>query len=78
MKRLFLSLFGNKKGNDGTPYNYVINKIKENLTGDNIQDLSYLKCELDHYKDHEYSKEIIRAIGRMIAERLPKEAIKKQ
>lgn len=52
-----------------------ISKITENLTGDSEKDLKYLLHQMDLYRDHEYSTEIVRAIGRIFYDILPEEKV---
>ena len=52
-------------------FNDIMNKITSGLTGDNKENISYLQKVIEEYKDHELSKEIIRACGRMIYELIP-------
>ncbi len=55
----------------------IIEEITGKLTGDNEKDIKFLIKESEKWKNHEYSIEILRAIGRMIAQRLPEESEKK-
>lgn len=54
-------------------FNKIMQEITAGLTGDNAQDIAYLKEQMEKYKDHEYGKEIIRACGRLLYEKLPDE-----
>ena len=45
--------------------------ISSKLTGDSDQDVKYLMSIGKQYKDHRYSKEILRAIGRMLYDVMP-------
>jgi len=54
-------------------YDEIIHEVTSGLTGDNEKDFKYLFGQAEKYKDHEYGKEITRAIGRMIYEVLPPE-----
>ncbi len=62
-----------KGTNNNESYEVAINDIKEGLTGDPRVDMAYLKMQTDKYKDHKFSKEIIREIARMIYALLPEE-----
>jgi len=54
-----------------TEYLEIIEEITKKLTGNNAEDFEYLKKVGDRYIDHKFSTEILRAIGRMLAERIP-------
>ena len=54
-------------------FNKIMQEITAGLTGDNAQDIAYLKAQMEKYKDHEYGREIIRACGRLLYEKLPDE-----
>ncbi|WP_405267904.1 tetratricopeptide repeat protein [Methanobrevibacter sp.] len=47
-------------------YEKIINEIKANLGQNNDLNRKYLSSQIDRYKDHPYSKEIIREISRMM------------
>ena len=47
-------------------YEEIINEIKANLGQNNDLNRKYLSGQIDRYKDHPYSKEIIREISRMM------------
>jgi tetratricopeptide (TPR) repeat protein len=55
-------------------FNRIMENILGGLNGDTDHDLHYIKEQMDVYKDHEYGKEIIRALGRMLYERMPNDA----
>ena len=54
-------------------FDQIMREITAGLTGDNAQDIAYLKEQMEKYKDHEFGKEIIRACGRLIFPMLPDE-----
>ena len=56
---------------DKKSFETIMLGISSGLTGDYDKDLEYLKEESEKYKDHEFGKEILRAIGRMMYEMLP-------
>ncbi len=56
---------------DKKSFETIMQGISSGLTGDYDKDLEYLKEQSDKYKDHEFGKEILRAIGRMMYEMLP-------
>lgn len=49
----------------------IMQEITSGFTGDSDKDLAYLKEQAEKYKDHEMSKEILRACGRLMYEHLP-------
>ena len=51
----------------------VLQEITSGLKGDPKHDVKYLMEQSEKYKEHEYSKEILRAIGRIIHELVPQE-----
>ena len=55
-------------------YDEIMTKITSGLSGDNKRDINYLHEQMETYKDHELSKEIIRACGRLLYDLLPEEA----
>lgn len=55
-------------------YDEIMEEIKSGLTGDAKVDMKYLMTQMDKYKEHELSQEIIRACGRMIASIMPEDA----
>ena len=55
-------------------YDKIMEEIKSGLTGDTKVDMKYLMTQMDKYKEHELSQEIIRACGRMIASIMPEDA----
>ena len=40
-------------------YEEIMQEIKSNLCGDELTDLQYLQTQLDKYKDHELSQELM-------------------
>jgi tetratricopeptide (TPR) repeat protein len=52
-------------------FDEILHEITGRLTGDNEKDIKYLLEQSEKYKEHEYSKEISRALGRMMYEILP-------
>ena len=58
---------------ENTSFESIMREISGRLTGDSGNDIEYLHEQMDKYKDHEYSKEIIRACGRMMYEILPED-----
>lgn len=52
-------------------YDQIMKQITSGLTGDREADLSYIKVQMDRYKDHKYATEILRACGRIMAELIP-------
>lgn len=64
--------FNNKKDYDET-----IKEIRGGLTDDKQENIKYLKKQTQKYKTHKMAKEIIKEIGRMIADNLPEEDLKK-
>lgn len=53
-------------------YEKIIEEIKSNLTGEKEKDIKYLKQKAEEYKGHEYSEEILKEIGRLLYNYLPK------
>lgn len=49
----------------------ILKEITSGLTGDSAKDMQYLKEQSEKYKEHEYSKEILRACGRLMYELIP-------
>ena len=47
-------------------YEEIIKEIKANLGGNKDLDKKYLSQQIDKYKDHQYNKEIIKEISRMM------------
>lgn len=58
---------------DKKSFEAIMIEISGGLTGDFDKDFEYLNAQMEKYKDHEFGKEIIRAIGRMIYEIMPDE-----
>ena len=54
-------------------FDLIMEEITHGLTGDFPTDCSYLKEQMEKYKDHEMSKEIIRACGRIMYEIMPED-----
>ena len=54
-------------------FDKIMQEITAGLSGDNQRDIGYLKEQMEKYKNHEYGKEILRACGRLIYEKLPDE-----
>ncbi len=57
--------------NDERSFEQIMHDISSKLTGDSDQDVKYLMSIGKQYKDHRYSKEILRAIGRMLYDVMP-------
>jgi tetratricopeptide (TPR) repeat protein len=57
-------------------YEEIIQGIIRRLTGDSEKDLKILFEETQKYQGHKYSQEIIRAIGRIVIEKLPEDVRK--
>ena len=53
-------------------FDEVMAEITNGLTGDPEKDLRFLNEKSEEYKDHENGPEILRACGRLIYERMPK------
>lgn len=54
-------------------YKEILAKITSGLTGNSEKDVPYLKEQAELYKSHELSKDILRAIGRLLYDTLPEE-----
>ena len=54
-------------------YDEIMRKITAGLTGDEEHDRTYLKEQMEKYKEHELSAEIIRACGRLFYNLVPKD-----
>ena len=52
-------------------FDEIMTKITSGLKNEGKEDLKYLMEQMNEYKDHEYSKEIHRAIGRIMYEICP-------
>jgi Tfp pilus assembly pilus retraction ATPase PilT len=52
-------------------FDAIMKEITGGLSGDSQTDMSYLREQMEKYKDHEMSKEIIRACGRLMYELIP-------
>ena len=55
----------------------ILKEITSGLTGNNENDLKYIKEQMEKYKNHEFNQEILRACGRLMFKLLP-EANKKE
>lgn len=55
-------------------YDEIMEEIKSGLTGNPQEDADYLRDQMEAYKDHELSQEIIRACGRLFYEIMPEES----
>ena len=56
-------------------FEQIMREITSGLTGDGKKDMKYLMEQAEKYKDHEMGKEIVRAIGRLIAKCVPEDKI---
>lgn len=54
-------------------YDEIMRKITQGLTGDASADMKYLKEQMESYKDHEMSQEILRACGRLMYDLIPED-----
>lgn len=54
-------------------YEKILARITSGLTGNSEKDVPYLKEQAEIYKSHELSKDILRAIGRLLYDTLPEE-----
>ncbi len=54
-------------------FNEIMQKITSELTGNQEKDAAYLIAQMGKYKDHEMSKEILRACGRLLYQCLPED-----
>ena len=54
-------------------YTDIIREISSKLTGNAQEDIAMLQAEAEQYRTHEYSQEILRAIGRMMYQILPED-----
>ncbi len=52
-------------------YTEIVKEIASRLSGDKEKDLEFLSEQISKYKNHEYAREIIKAIGRLISQRQP-------
>jgi len=52
-------------------FDEIMTEITAGLKNDTKEDIKYLMDQMDAYKDHEFSQEIIRAIGRILYEISP-------
>ena len=55
-------------------YTTIVREIAHGLTGDWDHDRVYLNEKSDEYVNHPLGKEILRAIGRLLYERMPENA----
>ncbi len=51
---------------DNQSFDSIMRGITSGLTGNSKVDLAYLQEQMEKYKDHEMSKEILRACGRIM------------
>lgn len=58
-------------------YDEIIKEIKEGLVENKETNLKYLKEQTEKYKTHKMANEIIKEIGRIMADNLPEESLKK-
>lgn len=58
---------------DFMSYDEIMREITAGLTGDEEADCIYLKEQMEKYKDHEFSQEIIRACGRLFYDLIPED-----
>lgn len=58
-------------------FHQIMSEITKKLTGNPKEDYAYLTSEMEKYKDHPLHTEIIRAIGRMIADLVSDEELQK-
>ena len=56
---------------DNKDFDSIMREITGGLSGDLQKDMAYLEEQMQNYKEHELSKEIIRACGRLIYELIP-------
>lgn len=56
---------------DNKDFDSIMREITGGLSGDPQKDMAYLEEQMQNYKEHELSKEIIRACGRLIYELIP-------
>ncbi|KUO79023.1 MAG: hypothetical protein APF81_24505 [Desulfosporosinus sp. BRH_c37] len=55
-------------------YIEILAELENGLTGNYERDTGYLEAKALEYREHEYSREILRGIGRMLYKLLPEEA----
>lgn len=58
-------------------FDTIMREITGGLTGDDKQDVKYLQKQMEKYKDHPLNKEILRACGRLMFDRMDKETKEK-
>ena len=61
------------KDNMNESLDQILKEITKDLSGDTEKDIKYLNKKCEEYKNHQYSKEIIRALSRIIYDLLPEE-----
>lgn len=71
-----MTLGGNIRMDD-KDFDQIMGEITSGLTGDNDTDIAYIKDTMEKYKAHKYSKEILRACGRLIFTMMPEDAKEK-
>lgn len=54
-------------------FDEIMREITGGLSGDGEKDIPYLKEQMEKYKDHEMSREILRACGRLLYQCIPEE-----
>lgn len=54
-------------------FEVIMKEITMGMTGDPETDIKYLFEQMEKYKEHEYSKEILRACGRLMYEIIPED-----
>ena len=54
-------------------YEQIIKKITKGLTGNTSKDIKYLQEQMEYYKDHSMSQEILRACGRIMYDLFPED-----
>ena len=54
-------------------FDQIMREITAGLTGDSEKDIQYLKEQAEKYKDHELSREILRACGRLLYQCVPED-----
>lgn len=61
---------------DNSTFDTIMEDITQGLTGEWEHDLGYLKEQMEEYKDHPLGKEILRACGRLLYERIPADKLR--
>ncbi|MBP3869538.1 MAG: hypothetical protein J6E46_01035 [Faecalicoccus sp.] len=62
---------------DYKDFDSIMKEITLGLTGDNAADIEYLKIQMEKYKDHPLKKEILRACGRLLFDKIDPETKEK-